>query len=86
MGSKLLEQEVWGIVSTDRTVIASGNVRDRRLVKLKDAKRLLTYTSKGKAESAYKNFGFWKDYKESYSDPDKELEAVKLKITVEIDE
>lgn len=52
---------VWVIMSKDRTLIAKGNVRDRHLVPVDDEldkKRILTYTTKGKAAAAFKVSGF----------------------------
>jgi hypothetical protein len=53
---------VWVIVSKDRKFIAKGVPRDRCLVRIddeKDTKRILTYASKGKAESGFKTSGFY---------------------------
>lgn len=55
-------KEVWVIMSKDRSLIAKGNVRDRRLIPASDVhdnKRLLTYMTKGKAASAMKVSGFY---------------------------
>ena len=81
----MISKETWVIMSTCRKVIAAGNPRDRKLIKVEDAEsqRILTYTTKGKAESAFKKNGFWPRYKENYNDPDLELEAVKVRITYE---
>ena len=81
----MISKETWVIMSTCRTVIAAGNPRDRKLIKGGDAgsQRILTYTTKGKAESAFKKNGFWPKYKENYNDPDLDLEAVKVNITYE---
>lgn len=79
----MISKEAWVIMSTCRKIIAAGNPRDRKLIKLEDAdsQRILTYTAKGKAESAFKKNGFWPKYKENFYDPDVELEAVKVNIT-----
>jgi hypothetical protein len=64
----------------ERTVLAKGNVRDRHLVDLadtKDQKRILTYTTPGRARGAFKNYGFYDEPDEDY-----ELEAVKVEITI----
>ena len=64
---------VWLIMSKDRQYVAKGTPRNRYLIRLdnvKDKKRYLTYTSRGKAEAAFSNgLGF-------YSNPGVELEAV----------
>jgi hypothetical protein len=55
-------ENVWVIMSKDRKLIAKGVPRDRSLElvdDLKDKKRILTYASKGKAESAFKISGFY---------------------------
>ena len=77
----MISKETWVIMSKCRSVIAAGNPRDRKLINVEDAEsqRILTYNSKGKAESAFSRYGFYKVYKESYV----ELEAVKVKITYE---
>lgn len=79
----MISKETWVIMSTCRKIIAAGNPRDRKLIKVEDAdsQRILTYTTKGKAEGAFKKNGFWPKYKENYNDPDVELEAVKVNIT-----
>jgi hypothetical protein len=78
-------EEKWVIMSKDRMLIAKGTPRDRSLVMAddpKDKKRLLTYTSKKKAESGFKNHWFW-TYHLNVSVSPEDLEAVKVKITVE---
>lgn len=55
-------KEVWVIMSKDRSLIAKGNVRDRRLIPASDVhdnKRLLTYMTEGKAVSAMEVSGFY---------------------------
>lgn len=81
----MISKETWVIMSKCRTVIAAGNPRDRKLIKVEDAEaqRILTYNSKGKAETAFNRHGFYKVYKDRYDEPDLELEAVKVKITYE---
>lgn len=84
MLKQILHSKKWVIMSTDRTVIATGNPRNRRLTKVEDAGnvRILTYTTQGKAKSAYSNGnGFWEDYKDNYNDPDLPLEPVLLQVT-----
>lgn len=49
-------------MSKNRTLVAKGTPRNRELVRvdnLKDTKRYLTYSSKGKAESGFKISGFY---------------------------
>lgn len=49
-------------MSKDRQFVAKGTPRKRHLIRIddkKDKKRFLTYNSKGKAESAFKNCGFY---------------------------
>lgn len=53
---------VWIIMSKDRSLIAKGNVRDRQLIPTSDTndiQRILTYTTKGRAEAAWKTSGFY---------------------------
>lgn len=85
-----ISEEVWIIVSKDRKVIAKGVPRNRRLVKIddkKDKKRILTYASKNKAESAFNDFYFYTyelENGEDYEDPES-LEAVKATMTIKFD-
>ena len=82
---KIIEENKWIIMSKDRKVIAKGIPRSRYLVPLDDGtinKRLLTYSSKKRAESGFKNSWFYRrgiavNYKEE------DLEAIKIKITIE---
>ena len=58
----LLNEKNWIIVSKDRKVIAKGVPRNRYLCELSDTTdkgRILTYSSKSKAESAFKHNGFY---------------------------
>jgi len=82
---------MWVIMSKDRTLIAKGTPRNRCLVRVvdeKDQKRLLTYNSKGRAESAFKISGFYGEQNlpnYEYSKPLSEyLEAVEVSFKVEI--
>lgn len=55
-------KEVWVIMSKDRTIIAKGIPRNRSLEYVNDekgTKRILTYSSKQKAESGFKHNGFF---------------------------
>lgn len=58
---QIKNETVWIIMSTDRKLIAKGTPRNRALIEvdnIKDKKRILTYASRGKAESAFKISGF----------------------------
>lgn len=72
---------VWVIMSKDRKLIAKGNVRDRHLVPVDDSedkKRILTYSTKGKATAAFKTSGFYGQHLldgYSYTDHGRELTA-----------
>jgi hypothetical protein len=56
----ILKEEKWIIMSTDGLFVAVGNPRDRHLeATSKTTKRILTYNSKPKAESAFKHSGFY---------------------------
>lgn len=50
------------IMDKDRTVIAKGTVRNRHLIplsKTNDKKRILYYTTKAKAKSAFTDYGLY---------------------------
>jgi hypothetical protein len=56
------KQTVWLIMSKDRKLVARGTPRNRYLISvddIKDKKRYLTYTSKGRAEAGFSNNGFY---------------------------
>lgn len=56
------KETVWVIMTKCKKYIAKGTPRNRYLVAIddqKDKKRYLTYTSKAKAESAFKVSGFY---------------------------
>ena len=57
----MISVEQWIIMSKDRKWIAVGTPRNRELVPVKDynGKRILTYKSKGVAENAFKQCGFY---------------------------
>lgn len=77
------KQTVWVIMTKDRKRIAKGTPRSRYMVDFddeEDKKRYLTYSSKGKAESAFKRNGFYEFYED---DREKFLEAVEVTITME---
>jgi len=60
--TEIKNEKVWVIMSKDRLLIAKGTPRNRCLIEVsntKDKKRILTYASKGKAESAFKISGFY---------------------------
>lgn len=88
------EQEVWMIMSEDGEWLAKGNTRDRTLVHKSlwktDKMRLLTYKSKGMAESAWKTSWFYVNgpYKRIDEEYPKQgetpMKAVKVKITTMI--
>lgn len=90
----LYDETKWIIMSKDRKWVAKGTPRSRYLIPVddaKDTKRLLTYSSKSKAENAFHTDGFY-----SHSDrlslinlftPEEReafLEAVKVHVAVEI--
>ncbi len=71
------------IMSKDRTLIATGNPRNRTLTPIDDMRdgiRLLTYKSKGKATSAFTKHGF---YGMKQLSPENPLEAVPVTITIQ---
>ena len=55
------ESTVWLIMSKDRKFVAKGTPRNREIVSVhaNDKKRYLTYSSKAKAEAAFKVSGFY---------------------------
>jgi hypothetical protein len=62
---EILKEEVWVIMSKDRKYIAKGSPRNRYLISInnhKDKKRILTYSSKDKAESGFKDYGFFNEH------------------------
>lgn len=78
-----LEREVWVIMSKDRTIIAKGVPRDRHLIKIddnKDKKRVLIYHSESKAKKAFTDNWF---YTNGLKIEKEDLEAVKVKETIE---
>ena len=91
-----LKMARWIIMDKDRTVIAKGTVRDRHLIpvdKTDDKKRILYYTTKNKAKSAFRDYGFYtyevplnaKNLAEERQLEDallKSLRAVKVEITI----
>lgn len=72
---------VWLIMSKDRQWVAKGTPRNRYLINLsniKDKKRYLTYTSKGRAEAGFSNgLGF-------YGNNNVELEAVECQLILKV--
>lgn len=96
-----IEKTVWLIMTKDRKLIAKGTPRNRYLVAVneKDGKRFLTYDYKSKAESGFKDSGFYhsdgaREYIKSkylgsevwYNIPKEDLEAVECKLIFEIPE
>lgn len=80
---------VWIIMSKDRKFIAKGVPRSRYLVGVDEPSemRLLTYSSKGRAEAGFKSSGFYSQQKlpgYKYNEPlETWLEAVPIKMTLE---
>ena len=77
-------KKVWIIMSKDRKVIAKGTPRNRELVftdDLKDKKRLLTYSSKGMAESGFTK-SFFYQYKIGTKYTSDDLEAVQVEMSI----
>lgn len=77
-------KKVWVVMSKDRKVIAKGTPRNRELVfvdNLKDKKRLLTYSSKGMAESGF-NKSFFYQYKIDTKYTPSDLEAVEVQMSI----
>lgn len=67
-------------MSKDRKYIAKGTPRSRHIVEVENTKcnkRVLTYSSKGVAESGFRNNGF-------YNQNNIELEAVECEMTIKI--
>lgn len=76
----------WVIMSKDRKVIGKGTPRNRELIlvsDVKDKKRLLTYSSKGMAETGFK-YSFFSQYRlgEQKGYTVEDMEAVEVNITV----
>lgn len=73
---------VWVIMSKDRKWIAKGIPRSRYLIKVddkKDSKRILTYSSKRKAEAGFKLNSFYGAHR---FDEKEHLEAVRCELTL----
>jgi uncharacterized protein with PIN domain len=78
--NQIIKKTVWVIMTKDRKYIAKGVPRNRWLISVddkEDNKRVLTYTTKKKAENGFKLSGF-------YCGQDKELEAVKCSMALAI--
>lgn len=74
-----IKKTVWVIMSKDRKWVAKGVPRYRCLVEVDDKKnwqRILTYDSKGMAESGFKNNWF---YGPHHLEP-KDVEAVEMEM------
>lgn len=89
------KETVWVIMTKCRKYIAKGTPRNRYLVAVddpKDKKRYLTYTSKGKAESAFKVSGFYTyniddfPYDKRTKKTDEYLEAVECEMIIKTTE
>jgi len=77
-----INEEKWIIVSKDREVIGKGIPRNRYLCRIddvKDKKRILTYASKAKAESAFIDSWFYSSGKYRPED----MEAIKVNISMQ---
>lgn len=76
----MIKFEQWVIMSKDRKVIATGVPRNRKLTSVDklNNQRILTYKSKGMAESGFKNNWF---YQGSLNYTRENLEAVKMEVT-----
>lgn len=61
MGMEFKLEKIFLIMSRDGKLVAKGTPRNRYIhhIDEKNKKRLLTYRSKGVAESAFKNCGFY---------------------------
>jgi hypothetical protein len=96
----MIQETVWVIMDKNRKVIAKGVPRNRYLIMAddeKDKKRVLTYSSKGRAEANstgfYDGIGVARYFIDTYGngDPDWQdyyslyeyLEAVEMKMTLE---
>ena len=80
---KNIKIEAFMIMSKDRSLIATGNVRNRTITpvnKIRKGERLLTYKTEGKAVSAFTKHGF---YGINQITDDNPLEAVPTTITIE---
>ena len=84
------KKTVWLIMSRDRKVIAKGTPRNRYLVPVddeSDTKRLLTYSSEGRAKAGFKSSGFYthqlpQELRDNYNNSDS-LEAVKVEMLIQ---
>jgi hypothetical protein len=78
---------VWLIMSKDRQYVAKGTPRNRYMISIddkKDKKRYLTYSSKGMAESGFKNSGFYGCKKPRGGEPTDYYEAVECEMTLKL--
>lgn len=98
MSIEIFKETCWIIMSKDRKLIAKGNPRDRHLIPVdsNDQKRILTYSSEGRAKAALSGAnGFYGEnliegYKSQWDWSDEEqdwslshwLEAVKVEISI----
>jgi len=83
---EISNKKVWIIMSKDKKVVGKGTPRNRELIlvsDVKDKKRLLTYSSKGMAESGFRNsfFSQWR-LKEQKTYTVDDMEGVEVNLTV----
>jgi len=83
---EISNKKVWIIMSKDRKVVGKGTPRNRELIlvsDIKDKKRLLTYSSKGMAESGFKNsfFSQWR-LKQQNGYTAEDMEAVEVELLI----
>lgn len=97
---RIINKTVWVIMDKERNWLAKGTPRNRELCRLDkpDNKRVLTYSTKKRAESGFKHNGFYcesemvKDYGVEYVysvdrekiNPTQYLEAVECKLSLEV--
>lgn len=86
---ELYSREIWVIMSKCRKYIAKGTPRNRELIEVEntsDNKRILTYSSKSKAELAFKNNGFYtygiREFPYNNVNRSEYLEAVNCKMSI----
>lgn len=79
-----IEKDVWVVMTKDNKMIAKGVPRSRYLIPVddkKDNKRIITYSSEGKANA--NKTGFYGQWTNGYTDED--MKTVKATITINID-
>ena len=81
-----IENTTWLIMTKDRSLVSKGTPRNRCMVNLQDhingndKKRLLSYSTRGKALGAIKSSGFYDFYK---TPREEYMEPVEVKTTME---